>query len=119
MISGYVANQALNRKQYTILSEGTKNFYDMAKDTSQWHNASALKSILTDSMNVYSSVKEVKTNSSEYMSAKAAADEIAKKISDKYAENVEYKEELLGFKKDGKDTEWSQILSGSVNTTSS
>lgn len=119
MVSGYLANQAVNKKQYTALSEGTKNFYDMVKDTSLWHDTAAVKNTLTDSMSVYSSVKEVKTNSAEYISAKAAADEIAKKISDKYAENIEYNDELLGLKKDGKDTEWSRILNGFTADTSS
>lgn len=119
MVSNYVANQAVNKKQYTALSDGTKSFYDMVNDTSLWHDTAKVRSILTDSMNVYSSVKEVKADSSVYLSAKSAADEIAKEISDKYAENLEYKAEMIGLKKDGEDTEWSKILNAALTNTSS
>lgn len=115
MISGYMTNQSLNRRQYAALSDGTKAFYDMAENTSLWHDTNAIKSILTDTMNAYSSVKEIKSESSEYLFAKAAADGIARTFSDKYAESMEYKAEKLGFKKNGKDTEWSQIANNVVN----
>lgn len=109
MISGYAANQAVNRKQYTALSDGTRDFYDLADNKSLWHDTAAVRGILTDSMNVYASVKEVRTGAPDYLSAKAAADKIAKKISDQYAENLAYQAEKLGFKKDGEDMEWSKV----------
>lgn len=115
MVSGYATYQAMNRKQYTALSDGTRSFYDLSIDKSLWHDTGAVKSILTDSMNVYASVKEVRTGAPDYLSAKAAADKMAKKISDQYAENLAYQAEKLGFKKDGEDTEWSKV-SGSVMT---
>lgn len=110
MVSGYMANQAVNRKQYTALLNGTRGFYDMAEDKSLWHDTAAVRSTLTDSMNAYASVKEVKAGSSSYLSAKSAADAIAKKISDQYAQNLEYREERLGFRKNGEDTPWSRIV---------
>ncbi len=119
MVSNYVANQKIDKMQYDILSNGTKNFYDMVNDKSLWHDADAVRNVLTDSMNVYSSVKEVKADAPAYLSAKAAADEIAKKISDKYAENLEYKAEKIGLKKGGEDTEWSKILNADIANTSS
>lgn len=119
MVSGYVANQAMNKKQYTALLNGTESFYNMANDKSVWHNTEAVKSAFTDSMRTYSSIKEVKSGSSDYLSAKSAADAIAKKISDKYAEHLAYQEERLGLKKDGEDTEWSEMLKAATANASS
>lgn len=106
LISGYFANQSALKRQYTILSDGTKDFYSLAEDTSSWHDSAAIKNILTDSMNVYSSVKDVDVSSSAYLSAKSAADALAKQISDAYAENVEYRDEKLGLTENGEDTNW-------------
>lgn len=115
MISGYVTNQSIKEKQYNILEEGTQAFYNMANDASAWHDSDAIKNTLTDTMNVYSSVKDVKLNSSEYQSAKAAADAIAKKVSDQYAESLKYKEDKLGLTKNGVNIELSQDVQKSIN----
>jgi hypothetical protein len=80
-----------------------------------WHNTEAVRTALTDSMNVYSSVTEYKLDSSEYLSAKAAADAAAKKISDAYAEQLAYREDMLGFKVNGTDTEYGEDAAKSIN----
>jgi hypothetical protein len=104
------------KQKYTdILTEGTQSFYDLAADKSMWHNTEAVKTALTDSMNVYSSVTEYKLDSSEYSSAKAAADAAAKKISDAYAQQLAYREDMLGFKVNGADTEYGADAAKSIN----
>jgi tRNA(Glu) U13 pseudouridine synthase TruD len=108
MVSNYFANQSMKQKYTDILTEGTQSFYDLAADKSMWHNTEAVRTALTDSMNVYSSVTEYKLDSSEYASAKAAADAAAKKISDAYAEQLAYREDKLGFKINGVDTEYGE-----------
>jgi hypothetical protein len=122
MVSGYFANQSMKQKYTDILTEGTQSFYDLAADKSMWHNSDAVKTALTDSMNVYSSVTEYKTDSAEYLSAKAAADAAAKKISDAYAEQLAYREDRLGFKINGADTEYGENaakpLEDYINATS-
>jgi hypothetical protein len=122
MVSNYFANQSMRQKYTDILTEGTQSFYDLAADKSMWHNSEAVKTALTDSMNVYSSVTEYKTDSAEYSSAKAAADAAAKKISDAYAEQLAYREERLGFKINGADTEYGEdaakSLENYINTAS-
>lgn len=119
MISGYVANQTVNKKQYNTLLNGTETFFDMADNKSIWHDTAAVRDILTASMNAYSSVREINVTDNAYLSAKSAADEIAKKISDKYAENLEYKEEMIGLKKGGEETEWSKIVKAAIANTPS
>jgi hypothetical protein len=122
MVSSYFANQSMKQKYTDILTEGTQSFYDLAADKSMWHNSDAVKTALTDSMNVYSSVTEYKTDSAEYLSAKAAADAAAKKISDVYAEQLAYREDRLGFKINGADTEYGENaakpLENYINATS-
>jgi hypothetical protein len=122
MVSSYFANQSMKQKYTDILTEGTQSFYDLAADKSLWHDSDAVKSALTDSMNVYSSVTEYKLDSSEYASAKAAADAAAKKISDAYAEQLAYREDRLGFKINGTDTEYGEneakSLSDYIDTAS-
>jgi hypothetical protein len=80
-----------------------------------WHNTEAVRTALTDSMNVYSSVTEYKIDSAEYSSAKAAADAAAKKISDAYAQQLAYREDMLGFKVNGADTEYGADAAKSIN----
>jgi hypothetical protein len=101
MVSNYLASQAIDRKYTDILTDGTKDFYALANDSSKWHDTDQIKNVLTDSMNVYSSVKEVTAGSAEREAAKAAADAAAKKISDQYAEQLAYREEKLGLTKNG------------------
>jgi hypothetical protein len=114
MVSNYFANQSMKQKYTDILTEGTQSFYDLTADKSMWHDSEAVKTILTDSMNVYSSVTEYKVDSAEYSSAKAAADAAAKKISDAYAEQLAYREDRIGFKINGADTEILKIDSANV-----
>jgi hypothetical protein len=101
MVSNYLASQAIDRKYTDILTDGTKDFYALANDSSKWHDTDQIKNVLTDSMNVYSSVKEVTAGSAEREAAKAAADAAAKKLSDQYAEQLAYREEKLGLTKNG------------------
>jgi hypothetical protein len=101
MVSNYLANQAIDRKYTDILTDGTKDFYALVGDSSRWHDTDQIKNVLTDSMNVYSSVKEVTAGSAELETAKAAADAAAKKISDQYAEQLAYREAKLGLTKNG------------------
>jgi hypothetical protein len=101
MVSNYLASQAIDRKYTDILTDGTKDFYALANDSSKWHDTDQIKNVLTDSMNVYSSVKEVTAGSAEREAAKTAADAAAKKISDQYAEQLAYREEKLGLTKNG------------------
>jgi hypothetical protein len=122
MVSNYFTNQSMKQKYTDILTEGTQSFYDLAADKSLWHNSETVKAALTDSMNVYSSVTEYKADSAEYSSAKAAADAAAKKISDAYAEQLAYREDRIGFKINGADTEYGEntgkSLSDYIDTTS-
>jgi hypothetical protein len=111
------------KQKYTdILTEGTQSFYDLTADKSMWHDSKAVKTVLTDSMNAYASVTEYKVDSAEYSSAKAAADAAAKKISDAYAEQLAYREDRIGFKINGADTEYGEnagkSLSDYIDTTS-
>lgn len=113
-ISNYMTNQAINRQQTAILKNGTKAFYDMAENTSLWHDSATVKKILKESMDIYSSVKEIPHHSDAYRSAKASADEIAKRISDMYAQNLnEHKVEIKDEKEGEKDTKWDEFLSNS------
>jgi hypothetical protein len=115
MVSNYFANQSMKQKYTDILTEGTQSFYDLAADKSMWHNTEAVRTALTDSMNVYSSVTEYKIDSAEYSSAKAAADAAAKKISDAYAQQLAYRGDMLGFKVNGTDTEYGADAAKSIN----
>lgn len=115
MISGYLTNQSIKEHQYNVLSDKTSTFYDMVNNKSMWHDSETIKNILTDTMNAYSSVKEIKPDSSEYQSAKKAADAVAKKVSDQYAESVEYRMEKLGLSKNGINVEEDQSSQKSID----
>ncbi|MEG1945521.1 MAG: hypothetical protein RR139_00360 [Lachnospiraceae bacterium] len=115
MISSYIACQSIKEKQYDKLSSGTQAFYDMAYDTSTWHNSDKIKNVLTDTMNVYSSVTEVSFDSSTYRSAKSAADAIAKKVSDQYAEQLAYQIDQMGLKNNGIDIPVDDEVQQSIN----
>lgn len=120
-LSGYMANQEINRHQTAALADGTKEFYNMANDTSLWHNMDAVKNILSDSMKAYASVKEATSGSADYLSAKEAADKIAKSISDKYAQSLQYK---FGMKEpedtetaNSKDAKWNEFFKNAITGT--
>ena len=122
-LSGYMANQEINRHQTAALADGTKEFYNMANDTSLWHNMDAVKNILSDSMKAYASVKEATSGSADYLSAKEAADKIAKSISDKYAQSLQYK---FGMKEpedtetaNSKDAKWNEFFKNAITGTQS
>lgn len=121
-LSSYMTNQEINRRQSAALTEGTKAFYNMANDTSLWHNTDAVKNILNDSMKAYASVKEVISDSGDYLSAKDAADKIAKSISDKYAQSLQYKvgmKELEDTDTVIKNTKWNEFFANSITSTQS
>ena len=113
-ISNYLDNQAFNKSQTAILTNGTKSFYDMAKDTSLWHDSFAVKNILKSTMDAYASVKESSQRTSVNAFAKSAADEIAKRISDEYIQNLN--EHKVGVKKEaesGADAKWKEFFKNS------
>lgn len=111
------------KEQYEALWEGTKCFYDLADDVSSWHDTVKVRKALKDSMHVYSSIKDIKTDSSNYLSAKAEADKIAKEISDRYAESHKYylneKDVKTGLKKEEKGITLNEILNAEVQMDSS
>lgn len=124
-LSSYMTNQEINKRQTAALTEGTKAFYHMADDTSLWHNMDAVKDILNDSMKAYASVKEVTSGSGDYLSAKEAADKIAKSISDKYAQSLQYKYGMRDLEdadkeiKNTKDAKWDEFFKNSIASAQS
>ena len=78
------------------------------------HETGKIKNILTESMNVYSAVKETKITTDEYLSAKAAADKIAKNISDKYVSELENKVEITS-----EESSWNDLFKNLITKNSS
>lgn len=111
MVSNYVTNQNINRMQKRALTEGIKEFYDLYNDPSKWHDTEDVKSVMTKTMDSYSSFTEVSSRSSMYLSAKRAADAIAKTISDKYAAEHGFDPERYGYSQDDENTSTNGVSS--------
>ncbi len=84
-ISTQLSMEARKRNATEALTEGTKDFYALLDEPSKWHDADYVSDVIKKSVDNYSAVKEVNRDDSAYFAAKAAADAIAKEISDKYA----------------------------------
>ena len=80
---------------------------------------------IRECMKAYASVKEVTSGSGDYLSAKDAADKIAKSISDKYAQSLQYKYGMRDLEdadkeiKNTKDAKWDEFFKNSITSAQS
>ncbi len=92
-VSDLIALDAEKTVRSEKLEEGTQDFYQLLFDKTAWKDAEKVKSVLQESVKNYCAIQPAYMDNDSLKAAKQAADQIAKEISDKYAEAHKLKED--------------------------